>query len=156
MRPIHFVAALGVATLATLPARAADPHDCSLTYLASVEAGQIIDKSGFGFDGYDKLCQRLRAEGMGVHIIEQHGTIGDQAYSWVSVTMYSRKLEVDSDQRQSSTTLGPAKGADVDAMFMDNLNSTLDDISKNPDEMVKSAHEEDERVTKVVREGAKP
>ena len=81
MRTCRLVFALAAAAITALPDCAAAADDCQLGFTGGADVVQIIHKHDFDFEGYDKLCRRLVAEGMIVDIDGSHGTIGDQAYS---------------------------------------------------------------------------
>lgn len=144
-----------VALMATHGAAAAD-NDCSMSFNGGPDVVDAIHKHKLDFSGYDKLCAMLNKEGMAVDITGSSGTLGDQAYSWVTIAMYSLRLGVDGKVRQSSTIIRPAKDTDVDAMFMATINDTLDDIAASPEDMIQSVHEADDRVTRAVTGGGKP
>jgi len=64
--------------------------------------------------------------------------------------MQSLKLAVDGPEIRSTTTIQAAKDADPEVVLMQSINDMLDETSRSPDSMIKSVHDEDERVTKAV------
>lgn len=151
--------ALAIATLTlTFPAKRVEAQakrqtseaECDIRYTADSGLTEALRGIGFGFEGYDKLCRRLRETDMGVDFTTSSGVLKERSYAWVNVRLYRRSNGVLSVGSRSTTTMSNvADTPEARRALLESANSTLAAIASDPEPYFSSVAAEEARLRSV-------
>lgn len=142
---VLFLTGASIAAIASPSlARAAD---CSITYSADDQIGDVIEREHFGFEGYDALCAALQAAHLKVVIEGDKGVLDDRAFAWVNIRLARKSTTVTSDfARQTTKIITPADDATASKAVMDAINESLENIATEKDKYIQSVAAEEARL----------
>ena len=116
---------LAFVSLGCAPAHAAG-SDCRLTYAAADDISEIIDDNHFRFEGYDELCQALKAQGLMLSIDAHFGVLTARSYGFATIRIMDERHKVKAVQLAWAISMNEeASTPAAKNAAMDSINTTL-------------------------------
>jgi len=156
------LAAVAILTAAPASAQRAAPaapppaklSACSITYASEGDLRDVLRERGFGFRGYDALCERLRRDGLMVDFTHSSGVLTERAYGWVIARLMRRATRVQGTLAQSNTSMSrTASTPEAKGLLFDAANAALESVAADLDAHAASVAAEEARLRAAMAAG---
>lgn len=142
-KQLGLAAALAAGLWSGAAAQAQEADPCVIDTLAQPDVTAVLAQFQYGFPGYDALCSRLSAAGMGVALTGVLGDVADRSYGLITVSVFDRQNEVESALKVTATGLDAELSSEAQAAaLMRAINDAMQFLSTNPEPYITSAHDE--------------
>lgn len=129
---------------------------CTIAYDAPDDLTQVVQRDGFSFDGFDRLCGRLQRDDLKVLVTSMNGVLLDRAYGGVSVTLVRDATGVAGTITQQSMVMDRvADSPTARRAAMSALNNALRDIAADPEPYIRSVAANEVRLRRKLSQPAR-
>ena len=124
--------------------------ECIITYQASDSLERVIRENGFKFDGYDRLCNSLETQGMGIHFTHSTGILVERTYGWITIRFFRIHNKIYGEKGRSATSISTYTDFQAsDRTLMDALSRGLKYVAEHQEDYIQSVEDEELRLRKL-------
>ena len=131
---------------------AEEASECRIMFTAFTSLAERINDQGFDPDNFDALCARLQAEGTGILIDSEAGSLDDRVVAWASIRVIRIDTEIGSTHSSTNTriytlTADEEAGEEIETLVqMTAINVALENLYANFDGHLTGLAEEEARL----------